>query len=564
MCSWAAGNGTFETSSNYQPGGNPIGVVAGDFNGDGRMDVATANYSNHTVTVLTGVAAKPLPEDPADSGLRSGYGRGNLSVYNVDADYWSFTAEAGDRLTVAAENPGNPSSSGLSYTIYRPDGTSLGSFTTDSLGRGQLAPLVMPVSGTYYVRVTYNWSYEGEYRLRVTLAEPSVSDGDRGEQQYGRGQLADAGGQRAESAGDRGRLHRLGDPGDFYLLGNLTGGTTITLGLAQPATSGLTGELAIFKGDAVVAMGTDPYTIPLGEDGTYYARVTAGSGTAGLQSQYLLSIDVADLLSPFVTGDTLPAEGSTISSVSDRFNLTYSEDMLASTVNSSASYDLREAGSDGVFDTADDVPYTVVTRSTYSSGLTALYRVSDGPLQPGHYRFTATTVLTDKVGNALDPEFSRTFFVQGVPLYVLENRSNDTQATATPLGDPQLAADGSFTLTSSRGVGSNPYFVTTGDVDGDGHLDLVTANYSSSTVSVLLGQRGRHDSTGSTLRYRQQPDRGGGGRPERRRPPGHRGGQLQCEHGQRAAAECRRDVRREGRLRRRVPAARHPAGRSER
>jgi hypothetical protein len=72
------GDGTFQTSSNYIPGGNPIGVAAGDFNGDGRMDLATANYSNHTVAVYTGNARQELPEDPAGSGLRSGFGRGNL------------------------------------------------------------------------------------------------------------------------------------------------------------------------------------------------------------------------------------------------------------------------------------------------------------------------------------------------------------------------------------------------------------------------------------------------------------------------------------------------------
>jgi hypothetical protein len=421
---------------------------------------------------------------------------------------------------VASESPGSPSSSGLCYTMYRPDGTQLSSFCADSLGRGQSSPVVLPASGTHYVRVSYNYGYEGEYRLRVTLAAPPLqmeTEANNSTAAANAPVLAVSGpSQQATVAGYIG----LGDPGDFYSLGNLTGGTTITLGLTQPATSGLAAELAILKGTTVVATGSDPYAIPLGEDGAYYARVTAGSGTAGLQSQYLLSIDVADLLSPFVTGDTLPGEGTTISSVYDRFNLSYSEDMLAATVNSSASYDLREAGADGTFDTADDVPYTVVTRSTYSSGLTASYRVSDGPLQPGHYRFRATAALTDKVGNALDAEFSRGFFVTGVAPYVLENRANDTQATATPLSDVQPEPDGSFTFASSWGVGSNPYYVTAGDLDGDGRLDLVTANYSSSTVSVLRGngdgsfQSGANYATGSNAIAVAVGDLNGDGRPD--------------------------------------------------
>jgi hypothetical protein len=469
--------------------GNPIAVAVGDFNGDGRVDIASANHGNHRMTLLTGNATQPLAEDPVGSGLRHGFGRGNLSVASQDVDYWSFTAQAGDLLSVAVETPGSPSSSGLSYVIYRPDGATLTSFTANWQGWGQSTPVVLPINGTYQVQVSQYWGYEGEYRLRVTTAAPPLQmerEANDSTATANSPQWALSGPhQQATVVGYVG----VGDPGDFYLLGYLTGGTTVALELTQPSTSGLAGEVAIVKGSTVVATVTGPYVIPAGEDGTYYARVTASGGTAGLLSQYVLSIDVADLLPPFVTGDTLPAEGTTIQSIFDRFTLTFSEDMLPQTVNSSASYDLREAGPDGQFDTDDDELYTVVLRTAYSSGLTASYRVSDGPLQPGNYRFTATAALTDKVGNPLDPEFTRTFSVEGIPLYLLENRSNDTPATATTLSvDRSEAFDGSFTVVGSTAVGTNPYSIATADLNGDGRLDLVTANYSSNSVSVLLDQ----------------------------------------------------------------------------
>src|ERR1700754_4866681 len=45
-----------------------------------------------------------------------------------------------------------------------------------------------------------------------------------------------------------------------------------------------------------------------------------------------------------------------------------------------------------------------------------------------------------------------------------------------------------FTLQTAFAVGSQPFSVTTADVNHDGHDDLITANSTiSGTVSVLLG-----------------------------------------------------------------------------
>jgi hypothetical protein len=107
--------GDFETASGYNPGGNPIGVAAADVDGRRAVDLATANHTDHTATVYLGTRLKPLPEDPADSGLYSGYGRGNLWSTS-DYDYFSFTAAAGQTLSLAAEVPGNPRPAGCSTT----------------------------------------------------------------------------------------------------------------------------------------------------------------------------------------------------------------------------------------------------------------------------------------------------------------------------------------------------------------------------------------------------------------------------------------------------------------
>jgi len=56
IVSVAFGNGTggFGATTNFNVGLNPLSVVVGDFNGDGKSDLATANFSSNNVSVLLG------------------------------------------------------------------------------------------------------------------------------------------------------------------------------------------------------------------------------------------------------------------------------------------------------------------------------------------------------------------------------------------------------------------------------------------------------------------------------------------------------------------------------
>jgi hypothetical protein len=48
------GDGSFQTHVDYAAGSIPDGIVAGDFNGDGKLDLAVANFSSSTVSILLG------------------------------------------------------------------------------------------------------------------------------------------------------------------------------------------------------------------------------------------------------------------------------------------------------------------------------------------------------------------------------------------------------------------------------------------------------------------------------------------------------------------------------
>jgi hypothetical protein len=48
------GDGTFQPPITIAVGNEPDAIVAGDFNNDGKLDLAVANFGDNTVTLLLG------------------------------------------------------------------------------------------------------------------------------------------------------------------------------------------------------------------------------------------------------------------------------------------------------------------------------------------------------------------------------------------------------------------------------------------------------------------------------------------------------------------------------
>ncbi|PYL01629.1 MAG: hypothetical protein DME19_01020 [Verrucomicrobia bacterium] len=108
------GDGTFQSAVNYDTGMSPNSVGVGDFNGDGKADVVVANETSNTVSVLLGngdgtfqvhvdYATRSHPASLAVGDL-NGDGKPDLAVANRNSNALSILIGNGDGTFQAQGN----------------------------------------------------------------------------------------------------------------------------------------------------------------------------------------------------------------------------------------------------------------------------------------------------------------------------------------------------------------------------------------------------------------------------------------------------------------------------
>src|SRR5688572_2878002 len=426
------------------------------------LNVPAQNNSIGTALPLT------MVHDPSDVGNYAGRITNSISA-GSEVDYWSFDALAGDVVSLSVDTP----SSALNPYIQlrnSADGVLVGNDDSGPDTDGFISHFTITSSGTYYALVGSSGG-TGGYQARVDLVRGLQIEADA---DFANDTIAGANVLRKTTAAAQARARvagtiMAGGDVDTFYLGRLNAGNMVDASTRFPAASSLNAQITLLTATNTALVDADGNTTnghaqaTVASDGDYYVRVTANLGS-GPAAQYLLEVTINDTVAPQITQITrLPAANGTTDRVISTFTVTFDEDLDAGGVNAGsplANWDLREDGSDSAFDTPDDVVYSLATYPTYVGGTNVSLLVLNGPLPNGRYRFRIQSSISDVAGNSLDGDgngiggdsFSRSFFVAVEPGHTIENSSNDTLASATPLAVTEMLNGSGFFL--GRGVGA--------------------------------------------------------------------------------------------------------------
>ena len=404
------GNGGFTVAagSPFGTGTNPYYLAAGDFNGDGKADVVFVDRDTDTLTVLLGDGSGGLTTAP---GSPVTVGSHPFSVVVGD-----FNGDGKQDLATANLD---------SVTLLLGNGS--GGFTQAS-GSPYLAPSPhLLTAGLHNSIVTGDFNDDGKTDLAVTNS-------------LGTDQI----------------------PGTItVLLGNGNGGFTVASSprIANFPTYAVVGD---FNGDGELDLAVSTHSV---------VNILLGNGR-GSFAVTATSAFTRDQPGPLAVGD-FNGDGKTDLAVT-RELLTGNVFVLLGVAPSFTA--LTAAPNPSTF--GQSVTLTASVNPSNATGLVTFY---DGTTVLGETPLLGGSAALSTIGLQTGLRYLRAFY--GGNVTYASNTSGVVPLTVN--------AKPSNTLTAAAGspiaVGSFPQSIISGDFNGDGKPDLAITNYGSDTVTVLLG-----------------------------------------------------------------------------
>jgi hypothetical protein len=458
------GDGTFQPAVQYAAGSGPLGIVAGDFNGDGHLDLAVPNAGSNDVSVFLGngdgtfqsqatYAVGDFPEAIV-TGDFAGDGHLGLAVLNGNSDDVSVLLGNGDGTFQTQ----------VTYGVGAyPFDFVAGDFTGD----GKL-DLAVSGHGLRILLANGNGTFQPAQSVSAILNGALVTGDFNGD---GRLDLVDAGGVP----------FNIGAVAlSYVLLGN--GDGTFQAPIRNVVGSGPDGiATGAFTGDgridlAVVNSFDNTVSVLLGDaDGTFQPQVTyaVGSGPTGIMAGDFNGDGRTDLA-------IANSSSNDVSVLLGNGDGTFQPQATYAVGAGPAQIVAGDFNGDGHVDLA-------VTNQSGNT-VSVLLGNGDGTFQPQ---------VAYAVGSAPDAILAGDFSGDGHLDLAVANTGNYTEpgSVSVLLGN----GDGTFQPQVTYAVGSFGSSIAAGDFNGDGHLDLAVVGiaegvaadggitYGAAELSVLVG-----------------------------------------------------------------------------
>jgi Metallo-peptidase family M12/FG-GAP-like repeat/FG-GAP repeat len=486
---------SFDIASHYPVGGAAYSVAVGDFNGDGKQDLVTANFDGNTVSVLLGSDNDTF--QPAVN-YSVGDGPGSVAVGNFNGDEKQDIV-VGNRnsndVSVLLGNGDGTFQAAVNYPVGSvPYSVAVGDFNGDrkqdlvvaNYGSNNVSVLLGNGDGTFQAAVNYpvggpassvavgDFNGDGKQDLAVQpFASHDVSvmlgNGDGSFQpavNYSIDNAAlsvavgDFNGDGREDLVVAGLSVRV-------LLGNGDGtfDGLVYISVASNDTSLTVGD---FNGDGKQDLAT----------GNMNNTVTVWLGTGNVTFQATFNYLVNSMPASIAVGDfngdgkqdlfTANTDGDVTVLLGKGSGLFKAARLISFSPGAPLAVAVGDFNGDGKPDlaVANNLVFLV------SNDVSVLLGNGDGSFQPAVNYPVGSGAYSVAVGD---------FNGDTKPdLAVANNNSNDVSVL---LGN----GDGSFQPAVSHPAGSGPSSVAAGDFNGDGKPDLAVANNVSNDLSVLLG-----------------------------------------------------------------------------
>jgi len=451
------GDGTFQAKTDFATGSTPRGIVVGHFTSSGNLDLAVTNFASNTVSVLLGNGDGTF-QAKIDTAVGSGPIGIAVSDFNNDGNSDLVVTNSTDPAGTVSVLLGQGNGSFSTQVAYAVNSTPVSVAVGDFNGDGVM-DLVVANNNTNANVVTVllgnaNGTFGAKASLPVGSDPVSVAVADFNNDLKLDIVVADQQGNTVS-----------------VVLGNGDGTfqSHVEYFTAASPNGIVVGD---FNGDgkldlAVSAGNGNTVSILWGMgDGTFVGQVNAGSGDIPLA-----------LASGDFNGDgkldlvTANSGRNSVSVILNNGNETFQARSDYPAGAGPFSVAAADFTSSGILDLA--VVNTGST-STVSILLGNGSGQGNGTFQgPGHFN----------TGHGSNPYAVATgdFNGDGIQDMVVANYATNT------IGYMQGVGDGTFLPPVTTAVGSGPAAIVVADFNGDGKLDLAVANFNSNNVSILLG-----------------------------------------------------------------------------